>query len=91
MREKVGHIISVVIGWGIYTALIAGGLTFFGFVFAVIIRGGLGQQIAVFIHRTIFPCIIQVTAFTVILGLAGMIVKNEQALSLKTDKDESVV
>jgi len=92
MREKIGQTISTIVGWGIYISLIAGGLTFFGFVIALFMGGGAdgsGHHLAVFIHRTIFPYIIRVASFTIILGLIGMIVKKEQALSLKSDKADA--
>ena len=92
MREKIGQIIKVIVGWGIYITLIAGGLTFFGFVIALIIGGGkdgTGHQMAVFIQGTLFPFIIRLASFTVFLGLIGMYVNKQRALSLMSDKADA--
>jgi len=88
-RKKIGDIINTIFGWGIYICLFAGGITFFGFLFAVIIGGGTGEAIAVFLHKQYFPIIIRLASFIIILGLIGMYLNKEQALSLVTDKKEA--
>ena len=92
MLKKIGQIINIIVGWGIYLTLILGGLAFFGFVLALIIgggAGGTGEAISLFLQRQFFPIIIRVASFAIILGLISMYINNQQALSLKTDKAEA--
>jgi hypothetical protein len=92
MLKKTGQIINIIVGWGIYLTLIAGGLTFFAFLLALLIGGGkdgTGQIIAVFLQKKFFPVVIRAASFTVILGLIGMYINKQQALSLKTDKADA--
>jgi hypothetical protein len=89
MLKKLGQIINTIVGWGIYLTLFLGGLAFFGFLIALIIGGGkdgTGQVLSLLIQRQLFPIIIRVASFTIILGLVGMYINKEFSLSLKTDK-----
>ena len=90
--NKVGQIISTLVGWGIFVALFLGGLAFFGLLIALIIGGGAdgtGQTIALFIQRQFFPIVIRIASFSIIAGLVGMYLNKEHALSLKTDKADA--
>ncbi|MDL2229626.1 hypothetical protein LJC14_05175 [Treponema sp. OttesenSCG-928-L16] len=89
MREKIAAIINKIFGWGIYLCLIAGGLTFFGFVIALIMGGDSGQALAVFLHKKYFPIVIRIASFVILGGLVGMYLNKQQALSMKTDKAEA--
>ena len=92
MLKKIGQIINIIVGWGIYLTLILGGLAFFGFLIALIIgggSGGTGQEISLFLQRQFFPIVIRIASFAVILGLIGMYINKQEALSLKTDKADA--
>lgn len=86
---KINEIINKIFGWGIYFSLFAGGLAFFGFLIAIIMGGEGATQLAVFIHKQYFPIVIKVASITIGLGLVGMYLNKEQALSLAADKREA--
>ena len=89
MREKLGKILAVISGWGFFLALFLGGLSFLGFIIAVIIGGGTdgtGQQIAMFIRWQYLPVLIRIASISVILGLICMYLNKQEALSLRVDK-----
>lgn len=84
--KSLGEKINFIFGWGVYVCLLAGGITFFGFMLALLIGGDTGQSLSIFLHRQYFPLVIRATSFIIILGLIGMYVNHEQALSLAADK-----
>lgn len=90
--KKIGNILQKIFGWGVFLCLIAGGITFFGFLVALIIGGGEGsvaQTIAVWIQKTYFPIVIRCTAISILIGLVGMYFRRESALSITSDKKEA--
>ena len=78
--KKISAGLRWVFGYGIMICLFAGGLTFFGFVAALIIGGDTAAQICDFIHKTIFPYIIKAATILVLLGLVVMYLNGEVAL-----------
>ncbi len=79
--KKLSDIIKTIFGYGIMICLFAGGLTFFGFVVALIIGGEAGTAISVFIQKSIFPVIIYASVILVLLGLVAMYLAGEKALT----------
>ena len=71
----------MVFGYSIMTTLFAGGLTFFGFVVALIIGGDAATVICEVIYKHIFPIIIYIASATVLLGLVAMYLSGETALA----------
>ncbi|MBE6678264.1 MAG: hypothetical protein E7597_05680 [Ruminococcaceae bacterium] len=84
--KKISAGLRWVFGYGIMICLFAGGLTFFGFVAALIIGGDTAAEICNFIHKVLFPYIIKATTILVLLGLAVMYLNGEVALV--SDKNE---
>ena len=62
-------------------SLFAGGLTFFGYLAALIIGGDTAVAICFFIYEKIFPVIIYLSTSMVILGLLAMYLNGETALT----------
>ncbi len=79
--KKLSDIIKTIFGYGIMACLFAGGLTFFGFVVALIIGGDTGAAISIFIQKSIFPVIIYTSVIMVLLGLVAMYLAGEKALT----------
>ena len=79
--KKLSDILKTIFGYGIMVSLFAGGLTFFGFVAALIIGGETGTAISVFIQKSIFPVIIYLSVIMVLLGLVAMYLAGEKALT----------
>ena len=83
---KIGNFLKLIYGYGIMICLFAGGLTFFGYVAALIIGGDTATEICTFIYKTLFPYIIYASTSMVVLGLVAMYLCGEFALSAKSDK-----
>ncbi len=79
--KKISDFLAVIFGYGIAAVLLAGGLTFFGFVAAFIIGGDTATAICVFIKDTIFPVIIYTSTILVLMGLLIMYLRGETALT----------
>ena len=88
MKKVLNKIVAVckfVFGWGVMLSLFAGGLTFFGYVAALIIgggEGGIGAEICRVISKEITPIITYVSTSCVLLGLLTMYLSGEQALTM---------
>lgn len=85
--KKVSAFLRVVFGWGIMACLLAGGLTFFGYLAALIIGGETAAAICVFIYKGIIPVIIKTSTILVLLGLAVMYLNGEVALTSSAKKN----
>lgn len=85
---KIADFLSVIFGYGIAASLFAGGLTFFGFLAALIIGGDTAAVICDVIKNDIFPVIIYVSVSMVLLGLVIMYLRGETALT--PDKKKNV-
>lgn len=83
---KIAEILKIVFGYGIMLCLFAGGLTFFGFLVALIIGGDTATMICEVIYKQIFPIIIKTSNILVLLGLVVMYMKGEKALMATNKK-----
>ena len=80
--KKISDALRIVFGYGIMITLFAGGLTFFGYVAALIIGGDTAAAICTFLFKTVFPVIIYASTIMVLLGLVVMYLNGEVALTL---------
>ncbi len=85
--KKIAGVLKTIFGYGIAICLFAGGLTFFGYLAALIIGGETATAICVFIYKTIIPYIIRCSTLLVLLGLVIMYLFGEKALT--ADKKKS--
>lgn len=81
--KKLVNILKFIFGWGILISLLVGGLTFLGYIFALIIGGDLAQSICFVIYKKIIPVLIYISIISVIIGLIKMYINGEVALSSK--------
>ncbi len=79
--EKISASLRTVFGYGIALCLFAGGMTFFGYLAALIIGGETATEICIFIYKTIIPIIIKTSTVLVLLGLVIMYLSGETALT----------
>ncbi len=79
--KKISDVLKMIFGYGIMVCLFAGGLTFFGFVAALIIGGETATTICEFIYKTIIPYIVYISTCMVILGLVAMYFAGETELT----------
>ena len=78
---KCADILKTIFGYGIMLCLFLGGMTFFGYLAALIIGGETATAICTFLYKTLFPVIIRGGSILVLLGLLGMYLAGETALS----------
>lgn len=79
--KKISHVLKTIFGWGIMLCLFIGGLTFFGYLAALIVGGSGAEAICVFIYKTLLPYIIKASTVLVLLGLVAMYFGGETALT----------
>ena len=84
--HKIADVLRTVFGYGILTGLFAGGLTFFGFVAALIIGGDTATLICRILYKEIVPIIVYGTTVLVLLGLLIMYLSGETALTVHKKK-----
>ena len=79
--KKISAVLKTIFGCGIMICLFAGGLTFFGYMAALIIGGQTATAICTVIYKTIIPYIIKGSTFLILLGLVAMYLNGEMALT----------
>lgn len=84
--QKISQILKTIFGYGIMICLFGGGLTFFGYLAALIIGGETATAICTFVYKTIIPVIVYCTTCLVLLGLVAMYLNGEVALTGSTKK-----
>lgn len=81
--KKISDLLRIVFGYGILIGLFAGGLSFFGYVVALIIGGDTATLICRVIYTDVFPIIVYGTTVMVLLGLLIMYLSGETALTVQ--------
>ena len=84
--KKVSDVLKIVFGYGIMLTLFVGGMTFFGYVAALIVGGDTAALICEVIYKKIVPSMIYISTIMVLLGLVTMYLAGEMALT--TSKKE---
>ena len=86
--NKVGKLLKTLYGYGILISLFSGGLTFFGYLAALIIGGDVAAGICQFIYKDFMPIVIYATSVLVLIGLLAMYLCGETALSAKGKRNK---
>lgn len=86
--KKVSAVLRSVFGWGIFVSLFVGGMTFFGFVAALIIGGETATAICLFLSKSVIPVVIKISTVMILLGLVVMYLNGEVALTSGKAKKE---
>ncbi len=84
--KKLSSVLKHIFGYGIMVTLFAGGLTFFGYVAALILGGDVATAICAFLYKSVIPVIIYVSVIMVLLGLLAMYLGGEVALTPEKKK-----
>ena len=80
LRQKVAEVMEVVYGIGILIALFVGGISFLGYLAALIIGGDTATQICVFIYKTVYPVLFCFASCIALFGLLKMYVAGEKSM-----------
>ena len=81
LRNKIANVLSYIYGIGILLALTVGGLSFLGYMAAIIIGGENATKICVFIYKTIYPNLFYFSSSVVLLGMIKMYVAGEKSMT----------
>lgn len=84
MKEKIKQLsgkLKIVFGYGIMLTLFVGGMTFFGYMAALIIGGDTAAVICEVIYKKVVPVMIYTDTIMVLLGLLTMYLAGEKALT----------
>ena len=84
--SKISSVMKTIFGYGVTIYLLGGGLTFFGYMAALIIGGETATEICTVIYKTIFPYIIKASVILVLFGLLAMYLNGEMALNSEKKK-----
>lgn len=79
--KKVSDVFKLIFGYGIMIVLFAGGLTFFGYVAALIIGGETATNLCTWIYKSFIPVIIYASTVLILFGLLTMYLAGEKALT----------
>lgn len=88
--KKISEVCKIIFGYGIMIVLFAGGLTFFGYLLALLIGGETATAICTWIYKSFIPVIIYASTVLILFGLATMYLAGEKALTpgITNSKDE---
>lgn len=79
--KRISDVFKLIFGYGIMIVLFAGGLTFFGYVVALIIGGDTATAICTWIYKSFIPVIIYASTILILFGLLTMYMAGEKALT----------
>ena len=80
--KKLSAILKIIFGYGIMICLMAGGLTFLGYVIALVFGGNIASSICSFLSDTFIPILVYCTSTLVLVGLLAMYFNGEFALTV---------
>lgn len=81
--KKASAVLKTIFGYGIMICLFGGGLTFFGYLAALIIGGDTATAICDFIYKSVIPVLVYASTILVLLGLVAMYMNGEMALTAR--------
>lgn len=79
--KKISDVCKLIFGYGIMIVLFAGGLTFFGYIAALIIGGDTATAMCTWIYKSFIPVIIYASTVLILFGLVTMYMAGEKALT----------
>lgn len=86
MVKKISKLCKSIFGYGIMCSLFLGGLTFFGYLLALIIGGDTAAVICEFIYKEFIPIIIYFSNIMILLGLIILYMDKNHALTASKKK-----
>ena len=79
--KKLSDVFKLIFGYDIMIVLFAGGLTFFGYLVALIIGGETATNICTWIYKSFVPVMIKTSTILILFGLLTMYLAGEKALT----------
>ena len=79
--KKIAGVCKLIFGYGIMIVLFLGGLTFFGYLLALIIGGETAGAMCTWIYKSFIPVLIYASTILILFGLVTMYLSGEKALT----------
>lgn len=79
--KKISDICKLIFGYGIMIVLFLGGLTFFGYMAALLIGGETATAMCTWIYKSFIPVLIEASTILILFGLVTMYLAGEKALT----------
>ena len=74
--NRIKKLTGIIYGWGIMLALFIGGLSFIGYVYALISGGETAELICTFIYKTLYPELVYWTSLIILIGILKSYMKD---------------
>ncbi|MBR5586365.1 MAG: hypothetical protein IKW02_00220 [Clostridia bacterium] len=88
--KKIISCLEKVFGYGIMICLFAGGMTFIGYLAALIVGGDTAAAICRFNYEVVLKIVIKASTLLILMGIVVMYFKGEKALTASAGKKEKV-
>lgn len=85
--KKIARVCKIIFGYGIMLTVFVGGLTFFGYIAALIIGGDTAALMCDFLYNKVLKTVIYIANILIVFGLFSMYLAGEKSLTpTKTNK-----
>lgn len=84
--KKNGSLLLKIFSYGILACVFAGGFSLVGYLAAMVVGGEAAPKICIWIFKTYLPWVIRFTSIFTGIGLLGMYLDKQKALTASSDK-----
>ncbi len=85
--KKTSEVLLKIFSYGIIACLFAGGLSLVGYFIGLIIGGEGATNLCAWVYKTYLPWVIKATSIFTGIGLLGMYLSKQKALTAKIEKE----
>ncbi|MBQ4651948.1 MAG: hypothetical protein IJB78_04460 [Oscillospiraceae bacterium] len=85
--KSVSNVLTRIYAYGIVVCLFAGGISLLGYIAALIIGGETATALCAWVFKSYLPWVIKFTSIFAGIGLVGMYLSKQKALTAKVEKD----
>lgn len=87
--KKISAVLIEVFAYGIIACLFAGGLSLVGYLVGLVIGGETATNLCAWVFKIYLPWVIKATSVFTGIGLVGMYLSKQKALTAKMEKGDS--
>ncbi len=84
--KKLSDILLKIFAYGIIACLFAGGLSLIGYLVGLVIGGESATSLCAWVFKTYLPWVIKATSVFTGIGLIGMYLSKQKALTVSNEK-----
>lgn len=85
--KKLSDVLLRIFAYGIIACLFAGGLSLLGYIASMVIGGETAANLCAWIFKTYLPLVIKITSAFTGIGLIGMYLSRQKALTADNEKN----